>query len=88
MKITLSPRAEKQLRKLNKLDQIAVAKRIREIRNSDPLVSPEKLAGYPHIFRSRVGNFRIVYRLTPEELYIILIGHRKEIYELLKQLFH
>ena len=86
MKIILSPRAEKQLRKLPKINQIAVAQKIRAIGSEEKIVKKEKLEGFSNIFRIRVSNYRIVYRKTKAEIYIILIHHRKDVYRLLKQL--
>jgi mRNA interferase RelE/StbE len=41
----------------------------------------ERLQGRPE-FRLRVGDYRIIYRfdLTCGELYLITLGHRREIY--------
>ncbi len=86
MKIVLSPRAEKQLKKLSKVSQIILAKKIRSIRNNDRVRSEKSLKGRKNIFRVRVGEHRIVYRKTKKEIYIVLIGHRKDIYEKLKRL--
>ena len=86
MKITLSPLAEKQLRKISKIDQIAVAEKLRSIRKSSPPAVSEKLRGYRNIFRIRVGDYRIVYRVFPNRYYIILIHHRRDVYKLLSQL--
>ncbi len=82
MKITISPKGEKQLKKLPKFDQIAVAKKIRSLKNN--LVETEKLQGYKNIFRVRVGHYRIVYQKSSALIYIILISHRKDVYDLLK----
>ncbi len=86
MRIILSPRAEKDLKRLSKIDQIAVARKIRQLKENQE-DQEEKLTGFPNICRVRVGNFRIIFRRTSYEIYIILIGHRKEIYDLLKRLF-
>jgi mRNA interferase RelE/StbE len=82
MKIVISPRAEKQLGKISKVSQIILAKKIRELGN---ITSAEPLTGYKNIFRIRVGDYRVVYKKTGEELYIVLIEHRKEIYKLLER---
>ena len=87
MKIILSPRAEKQLKKLSKIDQIALISKIRKIRDESENIRPEKLKGFPHIFRIRVGNYRFAYRKTKKEIYIILIHHRRDVYKALKRLF-
>ena len=86
MRVILAPRAEKSLRRLSKIDQIAVVKKIRQLQGKQ-VVQEEKLKGFRDIFRVRIGSFRIVFRRRPEEIYIILIGHRRDIYDLLKRLF-
>ena len=88
MKITISPRAKKQLKKLSKIDQISIAQKIRSIRNQKELKQQEKLKGFKNVFRIRIGNYRIVYKKNKQELYIILIGHSKDIYKLLIRLMH
>lgn len=85
MKIVISPKAEKQLKKLSKLNQIAVAKKIRTIGQTTE--QEKKLSGFFNIYRLRVGNYRLVYKKTHQEIYIVLIGHRQDIYKLVKQLF-
>jgi len=48
-----------------------------------------RLATYPHYrmtgsdkYRFRVGDYRVIYRfgLVPGEIYLVAIGHRREIY--------
>lgn len=85
MKLTISPRAEKELKKITKINQIAIAKKIRSLIDTS-ILNEEKLSSHTNIFRVRMGDFRIVYKKTKEEIYIILIGHRKEIYRLVNQL--
>lgn len=86
VKVILSPRAEKQLKALSKVDQVAVARKIRLIRGEKASVKPEKLQGYRNIYRVRVGRYRIVYRLTREQVYVVLIGHRRDIYQVVRRL--
>lgn len=85
-KIILLPHAEKQLRKATKIDQIVIAKKIRQIGENIPSFGEEKLQGYKDIFRVRVGNYRIVYKRLEDVIYVVLIGHRKDVYELLRSL--
>lgn len=85
MKISLLPRAEKDLRKLPKFDQIAVASKIRSLPDP-PVLGEEKLTGYPRVYRVRVGNYRIVYKKMSESIVIVLIRHRRDVYRLLKEL--
>lgn len=85
MSILISPRAEKQLRKLPKFDQVAIAQKIRSFVETN-VPAEEKLSGYKDIFRVRVGNYRIVYRKNRPSVYIILIAHRRDVYRMLKML--
>lgn len=82
MKTIISPRAQKELKKIPKADQIAVARKIRLL-VLPSAAGEEKLSGFKNIYRVRIGNYRLVYRKTESEIYIILIGHRKDIYNLL-----
>lgn len=86
MRIILSPQAEKQLKKTPKIDQIAIAGKIRKMRDEMVVGEIEKLKGFANIFRTRVGSYRIVFRKTSGEIYIVLIRHRKDVYRLLNQL--
>jgi mRNA interferase RelE/StbE len=85
MKLRLSDRAEKDLRKLGKVSQMVVARKIRGLTDSNESRS-EKLMGFSGIYRVRVGDYRIVFRKTTEQIYVILIGHRRDIYQRVKQL--
>jgi len=88
MKITISPRAEKQFKQVSKVDQISIAKKIRGLGSAKRDAKAEKLQGFHHIYRVRIGNYRLVYKKTSKELYLILIGHRKDIYRLLRRFFN
>lgn len=85
MKVILSPRAEKELKRIHKIDQISLIKKLRALRDSASEIQKEKLSGYSDIFRIRVGQYRIVYRQKKDELNIVVIGHRKDIYQLLQR---
>jgi len=85
MKILIAKRAEKYLKKIPKIDQIAIVRKIRLL--TSPSSNEEKLKGLKNIYRVRVGDYRIVFRRTKEEIFIVLIGHQKEIYQLVNRLF-
>ena len=80
--IALSASAEKQLRKLPKHIQEGVAEALPLIA-SDPFTGhARKLAGQEQLWRWRLGNYRIVYRVAQNRLHILVIrvGHRAHIY--------
>ncbi len=84
MRIIISPRAKKQLKSIGKAAKIIVIKKIGELTIFQS--KEEKLSGYRNMYRIRVGNYRLIYRKTSVEIYIVLVGHRREIYKLLNQL--
>ncbi|MEA3355095.1 MAG: type II toxin-antitoxin system RelE/ParE family toxin [Patescibacteria group bacterium] len=86
MKITISPKAERQLRKINKIDQIVIIEKIRKVFRKNNFLQEKRLSGYKKVFRLRISKYRIIYKKTKKEIYIILIGHRKDIYKVLKRL--
>lgn len=86
MKIIISPRAEKQLKKITKVNQVFIAQKIRSL-GKQVTSKEEKLKGYKKIYRIRMGDYRIVYKKGLKQLYIILIAHRKDVYKIIKRLF-
>ena len=87
MIVRISPNAEKHFKNLAKLDQIILTKKIKSLVEVDQIYNEEKLTGYKDIYRVRIGSFRIVYRRLSSEIFVILIGHRKDVYNQLKNLF-
>lgn len=82
MNITITSKAEKQLRKLSRIDQIIIAKKLRAL----PDGNSTQLVGIKNAYRVRVGDFRIVYVKNGDTIEIVLIGHRKDVYDILKRL--
>lgn len=82
MKLTITSHAQKQIRKLPKVLQFIIAKRIRKL-ISIPDLRAEKLTGYKNYYKTRIGVYRIIFIRFTSEIEIVLVGHRKEIYKLL-----
>lgn len=82
MKIIFSISAFRQLSKLNKDAQ----KRINDklsfyVSQNDPLDFAERLTDYQFGgWRYRVGDYRIIFDVEKEKIFILKIGHRKNIY--------
>ncbi len=59
-------------------------KRIQDQIDSDLAHNPtagERLSGeYKGLFKYRVGDYRIIYTLIKNDILILRIGHRKEVY--------
>lgn len=85
-KVELSPKAKKNLAKLDKKQAVILAawitKNLSECDN--PRLHGKALQGkYKSLWRYRVGEYRIIADIEDGKLIILLleIGHRKEIYK-------
>ncbi|PJC28209.1 hypothetical protein CO054_01350 [Candidatus Shapirobacteria bacterium CG_4_9_14_0_2_um_filter_39_11] len=86
MKVVFSPLAEKQLKKLPKIAQFLVGKKVRQIRDQNIVTSVEILSGYRGMYRIRIGDYRLIFQKHFEKIYFVLIAYRKEVYKLLARI--
>ena len=86
MKAIFSPLAEKQLKKLPKITQILIAKKVRQIRDQNIITGVKIVAGCKGIHRVQIGDYRLVFRKYSDKIYFVSVGHRKEIYKLLARI--
>ncbi len=85
MDVVVTQKAFKQFKKLPKFVQLLITEKLKKLR-LDIFLGIEHLTGFNNVYRLRVGDYRIVYKITKKKVFVILIGHRKEIYELLSRL--
>lgn len=78
-KVSLTKKAEKFIKRQDKINQKRIIKAIYELPNGDI----KRLQGVENIYRSRVGDFRILFEKYDDELIIIVIdvGNRGQIYK-------
>jgi len=73
-------RAEKDIKKLDPSTKSQIGKNILKLQNN-PIEHSEKLTD-PKIgtYRFRIGDYRVVFDIDGNNVVILRIGHRKEIY--------
>lgn len=70
------------LEKLDEQIQIRVKEKIQFLsKQENPLFLAKKLRGYKDLFRFRVGDYRIVFRLSLRTIILLRVKHRSEVYE-------
>ena len=78
--IIITKRAKKDIEKLD----IVAKKRLKKallMLQKDPLSQSKKLIDSRlGQYRYRIGNYRVIYDLNDNEIIILRIGHRREIY--------
>lgn len=81
-RIEIKKSAVKELYSLPKKDLIKIIKKIKSLSEDPRPIGSIKLTGKEQ-YRVRQGNYRILYAIEDEQLviYIVKIGHRKEIYK-------
>ena len=84
-KILIKKSAVKELEAIPKRDLQKIVKRINDL-SKDPLPQGVQKLSHQEKYRVRQGNYRIVYSIEKKELviYIIKVGHRKDIYRQMK----
>ena len=83
MEIIFSERARRDWRRLDRTVQNQLRKKIDfYLQSGQALKFAEKLQD-PALgeFRFRIGDYRIVFDLEGDTLYVLRVGHRKEIYK-------
>lgn len=81
-RVEVSATAEKQIRRLEREDQLRVLRAVRDLGVDPRPRGCRKLRGWEDVFRIRVGTFRILYSVEDERVLVIIlkVGRRKDIY--------
>ncbi|MCS6267204.1 MAG: type II toxin-antitoxin system RelE/ParE family toxin [Vampirovibrio sp.] len=81
--INITEKAIEQLKKLPKVIQPKLAKKIDELATNPFPASAKKLKGFHALYRIRFSEYRIVYEVLETEVVITILtlGNRKDIYK-------
>ena len=77
--IELKPKAEKDLKSLQKGDIVRVADRLRLLEN-DMQGDVKRLSNHSPEYRMRAGNFRALFEVVGDRIIVYRILHRKDAY--------
>ena len=80
--IIFAPAAEREIKKLNKQKQTAVATILRKFRDSSETINLEKIKGHPSYFRIKAKeDMRIIFHpLNGRRVVILVVRDRKDAY--------
>lgn len=70
-KVELHPHAEKQLERLNKADYSAIYKELLKLKDDPRFHGTLKLN--KNIYRTRVGNWRIIYAIFDKTVVVVIL---------------
>lgn len=86
--IELAPLAVRQLKKLPEQLKRDIVNKLEKLNPELPHPAIKKLAGMDDLYRLRIGDHRVIYKVEHNVLLILVlkVGHRKDIYNNLKSL--
>lgn len=82
-KVEILPKVLKTLEKIQPIFSKKIRDRIRSLTIDPRHNGSIKLSGEKNSYRTRVGTYRIIYKIYDEKVLVVVIkiGHRKDIYE-------
>lgn len=78
LEINLSRDSAKFLKKLVPKHRRQIAGKILLLAHNPQVSDTQKLHGYEKFYRSDIGEYRVILRLSPKVLFIVLIGKRND----------
>lgn len=79
-RITLAPKAIKQLADLPKDAQELIRTKIDRLEN-DLSGDVKRMKSFSPAYRMRAGNYRVLFDVVGDQVIIGLIGHRRDVYD-------
>jgi len=82
-RIIIDREAEKKLRYLDKPTRQRIIQAIQALAQNPHPPNSRQMVGYEHYYRLRLGDWRVVYRLEADRLFIFIIkvGARGDVYK-------
>lgn len=76
------PKAARQIKALSVDVRQDITLTIQSLANEPRPIGVKKLSGEKDIYRVRVGNYRVLYRIIDKVLVVVVVsvGHRREVY--------
>ena len=81
-RIEFRPAALRDLEGFDKTARVRLGRKIEKLATNPRPSGVKKLAGEDGLWRVRVGDYRIIYRIEDDRLVVLVIriGHRREVY--------
>ena len=80
--IRFTPRALRDFAAFDRATQQRLQRRIDRLAENPYPAGGKKLQAEEPFYRIRVGDYRVIYQVEPQELLVVVvkIGHRREVY--------
>jgi len=81
MNIELTKEALKDLKKIDKKARITIIDKIQLLKDYPATPNIKKLTNYYPPYHFRIDNYRVLFDIKDDVIYIISVKHRKEAYK-------
>ena len=80
--VQILPKAARQIKALSVEVRQDILIAIQSLASEPRPIGVKKLSGEKDIYRVRVGNYRVLYRIVDKVLVVVVVsvGHRREVY--------
>lgn len=80
--VQILPKVARQIKALSVEVRQDITLTIQSLANEPRPIGVKKLSGEKDIYRVRVGNYRVLYRIIDKVLVVVVVsvGHRREVY--------
>jgi len=80
--VQILPKAARQIKALSIEVRQDISLTIQSLAKEPRPIGVKKLSGEKDIYRVRVGNYRVLYRIVDKILVVVVVsvGHRREVY--------
>ena len=80
--VQILPKVARQIKALSVEVRQDISLTIRSLANEPRPIGVKKLSGEKDVYRVRVGNYRVLYRIIDKILVVVVVsvGHRREVY--------
>ena len=80
--VQILPKAARQIKALSIEVRQDISLTIQSLANEPRPIGVKKLSGEKDIYRVRIGNYRVLYRIVDKVLVVVVVsvGHRREVY--------
>ncbi|MEI6330467.1 MAG: type II toxin-antitoxin system RelE family toxin [Pseudanabaena sp.] len=80
--VQILPKALRQIKALSVDVRQDISIAIQSLASEPRPIGVKKLSGEKDIYRVRVGNYRVLYRIVDKVLVVVVVsvGHRREVY--------
>lgn len=80
--VLIAPAARRDLKRIRGTARRRIAEAIDQLADDPRPHGSSKLAGPDDLYRVRVGDYRIIYKIEDDRLLVIVarVGHRRDIY--------